>query len=196
MKVNLQPVLENEKIILYPLKESDFQQLYTAASDPEIWKQHPNPDRWKRPVLENFFTGAMKSGGAFKVVDKLKDRVIGSTRYYDYNAAAGSILIGYTFYAVEYWGKGVNPAVKSMMLDYIFQFVSTVQLHIGASNIRSQISIARLGAEKTGSQEVQYYGEAPKRNYVYQIRKEIWNNLAEIRGGVEGTKRVPGDPGA
>ena len=34
------------------------------------------------------------------------------------------------------------------MFDYIFQFVDSVDLHVGAMNIRSQIAVSRLGAKK------------------------------------------------
>lgn len=60
------------------------------------------------------------------------------------------------------------------MLDYVFQFVSKVYFHIGADNIRSQIAISRLGAEKITEQEVTYFGETPKLNFMYIISKEKW----------------------
>src|SRR5690606_26650 len=151
--INVQPILENEKTILYPLQEKDFELLYAVASDPEIWKQHPNKDRWKKEVFKTFFDGAMQSKGAFKIVEKATGKTIGSTRIYDYNEQENSIFIGYTFYAVAYWGKGINKLVKATMLDYIFQFVSKVYFHIGANNIRSQVAIERIGAEKISEQE-------------------------------------------
>jgi hypothetical protein len=36
MKFDIQKRLENEKVILHPLQEKDFEDLYTAASDPKI----------------------------------------------------------------------------------------------------------------------------------------------------------------
>lgn len=186
MDINIQPTLENEKIILYPLQEKDFELLYMVASDPKIWEQHPNKDRYKKEVFKTFFEGAIRSKGAFRIVDKITLLTIGSTRFYDLNEQESSLFIGYTFYAVEYWGKGVNRMVKAMMLDYIFQFVSKVNFHIGADNIRSQISIGRLGAEKIGEQEVTYYGEAPKLNFVYEISKDKWEN--KISNDNEDTK--------
>lgn len=174
MSSNIQPVLENESVILYPLQQKDYDDLFNAACDPKIWEQHPNKDRWKNEVFNTFFDGALQSKGAFNIVCKKTGQTIGSTRFYDYNKKDSSIFIGYTFYAVAYWGKGVNQLVKATMLDYIFQFVSKVNFHIGAGNIRSQIAIGRLGAEKTAEQEVTYFGEAPKLNYLYQISKSKW----------------------
>lgn len=177
MTFNIQPILENGQIALYPLLESDFEDMYLVASDPKIWEQHPNKDRWKKEVFRNFFDGAMQSKGAFKIVDKSNGKIIGSTRYYDYNSEENRILIGYTFYATSCWGKGINPMVKKLMLDYIFQFVSTVHFHIGAGNLRSQIAIGRLGAEKIGEEDVTYFRETPKLNFIYEITKERWQRL-------------------
>lgn len=172
--MNIQPALETEKVALYPLQQADYEALYSVASDPEIWAQHPNKDRWKTEVFQNFFEGAIQSKGAFKIIDKASAEILGSSRFYDYDEQDSSILIGYTFYAVKCWGSGINHAVKSLMLDYAFQFVSNVYFHIGASNIRSQIAIGRLGARKVSEQEVSYYGEAPKLNFVYEIKKADW----------------------
>lgn len=179
MEFNIQPILENEKVILYPLQEKDFELLYNAASDPKVWEQHPTKDRWKKEVFKTFFDGAMLSKGAFKIVDKATGNTIGSTRFYDYNEHDSSIFIGYTFYNVASWGKGYNPLVKATMLDYIFQFVSKVYFHIGDDNIRSQIAIGRLGAEKIAEQEVTYFGEAPRLNFVYEIGKQKWQKASE-----------------
>lgn len=179
MKFSIQPVLENEKVILSPLQDKDFEALYSAASNPKIWEQHPNKDRWKKDVFRVFFEGAMQSRGAFTIEDKTTGGVIGSTRMYDFNEQENSIFIGYTFYTTSYWGKGINRAVKTMMLDYLFQFVSMVYFHIGAENIRSQIAISRIGAEKIAEQEVTYFGEEPRLNFVYGINKEKWETLKE-----------------
>ena len=174
MQIHLQPTLQNEKAILYPLQESDFDALYAVAADPRIWEQHPNRNRWQEPIFRTFFEGAMQSGGAYKIVDKATEQVAGCTRFYDYNETDNSIHIGYTFYRTTYWGEGLNLSVKYVMLDYIFQFVEKVLFHIGANNLRSQIAIGRLGAVKTDEVDVAYFGEATKRNFVYAIKKEDW----------------------
>lgn len=170
----LQPILENAHIILCPITENDFEELYEVASDPLIWEQHPNKDRWKKEVFRFFFEGAIKSGGAFKILDKNTSQLIGSTRFYDFNEIDNSILIGYTFLSRKYWGKGINQMAKRMMLEYIFEFVIKVQFHIGADNLRSQIAIQRTGGKKIAEVEIEYYGEASKLNYVYVIHRVDW----------------------
>lgn len=139
----------------------------------------PTKTDGRKRFLRLFFEGAMLSKGAFTIIDKTTDATIGSTRFYDYNMQESSIFIGYTFYATAYWGTGINKIVKALMLDYIFQFVEKVHFHIGADNIRSQIAISRIGAVKIAEQEVRYFGEATKLNFVYEITKQDWRELSD-----------------
>ena len=172
--INIQPQLENDLVILEPLNQNDFENLYSAAADPKVWEQHPNKNRYKREVFQTFFDGAIQSKGAFKIIDKQTNQVIGSSRFYDFDDKDLSILVGYTFYATNSWGKGTNPSVKKLMFDYIFQFVDKIYLHVGANNIRSQIAVQRLGCTKIQEELVAYYGEEPKLNFVYEMTKETW----------------------
>lgn len=174
MIFSVQPNLENETALLLPLQETDFESLYTVASDEKVWEQHPNKDRYKKEVFQSFFEGAIKSQGAFKIISKPSGEIAGSTRFYDYNEEENSISIGYTFYGTKFWGKGLNPSVKNLMLSYIFQYVDKVVLQVGATNHRSQIAIGRLGAIKVNEQEVAYYGETSKLNFIYELTKKDW----------------------
>ena len=168
------PVLAVGPYLLVPLLPTDFEALYAVAADPEVWAQHPNKNRYERTVFQIFFDGAINSGGAFKIIDTHTDTIIGSTRIYDYNPENSTILIGYTFLAKAYWSKGANPMIKRMMLDFLFQYVDIVLLHVGVDNIRSQISIERIGATKTDCIKVAYIGEPERENFVYAFRKDNW----------------------
>src|SRR5690606_19801712 len=144
---------------------------------PNVWAQHPNKNRFEREVFQNFFKGAMESKGAFLILDKNSEEIAGSTRFYNYNERDNSILIGYTFYAVKFWGKGLNSSAKKLMLDYIFQFVDKVIFHVGAENFRSQKAMEKLGATKTGEIVIAYFGEPDRLNFQYEIKKENWKNI-------------------
>jgi RimJ/RimL family protein N-acetyltransferase len=172
VSVNLQPThLQNELVQLAPLTVADFEELFAVASDPLIWEQHPNPDRYQRPVFLNYFEGAIASKGAFLIKDAITGEAIGSSRFYDHKPDLKEIKIGYTFFSRACWGKPYNQHVKNLMLDYAFGFVDRVVFHVGASNFRSQKAMEKLGAVKIGEEEVAYFGEASRWNFVYEIRK-------------------------
>lgn len=174
MRFNLQPTLTNELIKISQLKEEHFDEIYAVASDPLIWEQHPNKNRYQLEVFKTFFKGAIESNGAVIISDAVTNEVIGCSRYYDFDDKNNSITIGYTFLSRNYWGKNYNHALKKLMFDYAFKFVDKVILHIGATNFRSQKSIEKIGAVKTGELEVAYYGEPVKTNFVYEVNKVDW----------------------
>lgn len=171
--ISLQPSLENETVQLVPLQESDFEKLYLVASDPEIWKQHPNKNRYQKDDFKVFFEGAMISQGAFLILEKQSGDIAGSTRYYGYDEDENSIFIGYTFYATRFWGK-LNAGVKTLMLNYIFKEVDLVKFHVGKDNFRSRKAMEKLGAKLMGEVPVAYFGEDTKVNVEYWIKKEDW----------------------
>lgn len=165
------PTLQDESVKLVPLKEEDFEILYKVANDPLIWEQHPNKNRWQRNVFQIFFKGAIESKGAYLIYDTKTNEPIGSTRFYDWDMEKSEVSIGYTFFARSHWGGKYNPAAKHLMMQYVFQFVNHVIFHIGAQNIRSQKAIEKLGAVKIAEEEIAYYGEDSKLNFIYSIRK-------------------------
>ena len=101
MNFSIQPTLENDIVSLVPLEKHDFEELFEVASDPKVWEQHPNKERYQREIFQNFFTGALESKGAFLIIDNETEEVLGSTRFYDFNEENKSILIGYTFYGTD-----------------------------------------------------------------------------------------------
>ncbi len=167
------PALQGAHIGLIPLVSTDFDVLFTLASDPLVWQQHPNPNRYKREEFEKFFAGALASQGAYKVVESATGAVIGCSRFYDYQPERCCVNIGYTFYGSAYWGSGYNPQAKALMLDYAFQFVATVEFHVGAGNKRSQIAMERLGAVKVAERPVTYHGELESLNFIYQLHTAV-----------------------
>jgi len=173
--MNLQPFnLSNEWVTLVPLQEQDFEVLYDVAKDPLIWEQHPNPDRYKRDVFQNYFKGAVESKGALLILNS-GSQVVGCTRFYDHFPEKNEIKIGYTFFARACWGKPFNQSTKILMLHHAFQYVDRVIFHVGANNIRSQKAMEKLGARKIGEELVAYYGEASRNNFVYQISNPTKN---------------------
>ncbi len=178
MNFDIQPTqLQNQLIKLAPLKETDFDELFLVAKDKLLWEQHPNKLRYQKLVFQNFFDGAIQSKGAFFIREATTNEPMGSSRFYDYNSSSNSILIGYTFIARKFWGKGYNKALKKLMIEYAFKFVDIIYFHIGATNLRSQKAMEKIGGIKIDQFEVTYFGEESKMNYIYVILKKDYKFL-------------------
>jgi RimJ/RimL family protein N-acetyltransferase len=158
-----QPILKGHLLELRPLQPGDYQQLYSVASDPLIWEQHPSNDRYKQGVFQDFFREALESGGALIAIDSKDRRVIGSSRFHAYDQQRSEIEIGWTFLARSHWGGHYNAEMKQLMLRHAFQFVTNVIFVIGPQNLRSQKAVEKIGAVRAGSR--------PDANVVYRIKQ-------------------------
>ncbi|SHI51022.1 GNAT family N-acetyltransferase [Flavobacterium haoranii] len=168
--MNLQPILSNEEIILIPLVNEDFEALYYIASDKLLWEQHPNNDRYKKEVFEDFFKKAIESKGAFTIYEKTTNKIVGSTRFYDLEQESKSVFIGFTFIDRKFWGSSLNGKVKKLMIDYAFQFVDRVKFHVGETNYRSQKAVEKLGALKIGTIQKE---NSEIVNWIYELKKTL-----------------------
>jgi N-acetyltransferase len=148
--VNLQPRLRSELLEVRPLRADDFDELFALASDPLVWEQHPDRDRWREEVFRRYFDEQLASGGGMAVVDRATGAVIGSSRYHDYDAARSEVEIGWTFLGRAYWGGATNGELKRLMLDHAFAAVDCVVFCIGHDNVRSQRAVEKLGAGRVG----------------------------------------------
>ncbi len=149
----------------------DWDDLFAVASDPLIWEQHPESDRYKEDVFKIFFREALESGGAFVIIDKKSQQIIGSTRFYGYDPEKSEIEIGWTFLARKYWGGRYNREMKRLMLTHAFQFVENVVFFVGENNIRSQKAMEKISATRNGIVKRVYGNHPPALNVKYAIKK-------------------------
>jgi N-acetyltransferase len=163
----LQPTLKSELLELRPLRADDFDALYAVASDPLIWEQHPNSDRYQADVFRKFFDEAMQSGGALVAIDRRDNRIIGSSRFHCYDLVRSEIEIGWTFLARSHWGGVYNGAMKRMMLDHAFKFVENVIFFIGSTNVRSQRALEKIGGVRAGA-KIDPQG---RESFIYRITR-------------------------
>jgi len=168
---DLQPNLKGELIELRSLMSNDWDDLFAVASDPLIWEQHPESDRYKEDVFKIFFREAMECGGAFVIIDRKSQQIIGSTRFYGYDSEKSEIEIGWTFLARKYWGGRYNREMKQLMLTHAFKFVESVVFFVGQNNIRSQKAVEKIGAIRNGIVKRTYGNHPPALNVKYVIRK-------------------------
>ena len=173
MPFDLQPNLKGELIELRPLTLEDWDDLFSVASDPLIWEQHPESDRYKEDVFKVFFREAMESGGAFVIIDRKNQQIIGSTRFHGYDPEKSEIEIGWTFLARNYWGGRYNRELKDLMLTHAFKFVENVVFLVGENNVRSQRATEKIGGIRSGMVEKVYGNRPPSLSVKYVIKKPL-----------------------
>jgi RimJ/RimL family protein N-acetyltransferase len=172
MSFDLQPNLKGKLLELKPLQAEHYNELYNIASDPLIWEQHPNNDRYKEEVFKEFFREALESGGALIAIDCRDNKIIGSSRFYGYDKEKNEIEIGWTFLARSHWGGAYNREMKQLMLRHAFRFVNNVVFLVGPKNLRSQKAVEKIGGVQIGKR----LDDTGKESIVYQINASTFSD--------------------
>ena len=173
--MDLQQTLEDELVILRPLRESDFAPLYEVAKDPLIWEQHPCHDRYRKDAYSEFFEESLKSKGALTIIEKSSNKIIGSTRFKPVKNVENAIEIGWSFLSRNFWGGKYNKSMKKLMIDYAFGSIEDVIFYIGKDNIRSQKAVEKIGGIKITEPHFKYLMNNNETDWTYRINKTDWN---------------------
>ncbi|NND06847.1 MAG: GNAT family N-acetyltransferase [Saprospiraceae bacterium] len=141
-------VLENERVLLRPLRTRDFEELLPfSLHEPDLWK-YSLLSADGTANLRHYIYGALqdktaKTAYPFIVFDKQKMSYAGSTRFYDYNPRHETIQLGYTWYGREIQGTGLNKHCKYLMLNYAFLQLGLERVEFRADNNNAR-SIAAM----------------------------------------------------
>ena len=143
------PVLETERLILRPWRDTDAEDLYAYAKDPEVgpragWRPHATLEDSRR-VIKDFLTG---SGLIWAIESKESGHVIGSVglHRHSYPGIDGDLMLGYSL-GQAYWGQGLVPEASRAVIAYAFRELPLKTLTVShfEGNERSQRVIAKLG---------------------------------------------------
>lgn len=116
-------IFETERLILRPWKETDAEELYKYASNPDVgpiagWPIHTSVEN-SREIIKN----VLSADGTFAVVLKETGLPVGSVGIM-YNAniptQEGECEIGY-WIGKPYWGQGLIPEVTNELIRYCFE---------------------------------------------------------------------------
>lgn len=181
--------LENERVLLIPFDNSRTQEMKKIIFDRGIWKFMGMSIKTEQD-FENYLANTLKDKKngicyPFLVIDKLNDRIAGSTRYGYLNTVSEKCEIGWTWLGTSFQGTGLNKACKFELLNFGFEKIGfrRIQFSADQENLRSQRAIEKLGAKKEGVFRNNYIAPSGEsRNDVYfSIIKEDWELLKQER---------------
>jgi RimJ/RimL family protein N-acetyltransferase len=149
-------VLQDGHVALEPLSLDHVAGLEAAAADGELWNLRvtyvPPPDAMQAYVETALAMQAAGDSLPFAVRDKRDGALVGSTRYYGFDAETPRLLIGHTWYARSRQRSPVNTACKLLLIGYAFERLgcAAVAWETDILNAVSQRAIERLGAHRDG----------------------------------------------
>jgi N-acetyltransferase len=182
------PVLEGARVRLEPMTTGHLARLEAVAFDDRIWRYTMS---WvKTPDdLRAWVEGALRleaAGTVMPWVTVLKDgnRVIGSTRFLDFDGANRTTELGSTWLTPEFQGSGVNVEAKLLQLTYAFEELklNRVALKTHHENLRSQAAMRKIGAMQEGIFRNHYVmPDGSQRHSVwFSIIREEWPQVRSL----------------
>ena len=141
-------VLENNNVLLRPLRMSDVENLIEfSLEEPELWT-YSLVSAAGRGNLVKYIELAESSRlqqkeYAFIVFDKTKNCFAGSTRFYDIQPQSQTLQLGYTWYGKDFQGTGLNKNCKYLLLQFAFEECGFERVEFRADN-SNQKSIAAM----------------------------------------------------
>ena len=138
-------IIETRRLILSAFKESDLDDFFEYASVEGVgekagWHHHQSKEKTKE-ILDIF----IKEDKVFALVDKEKNKVIGSLgvelygmekELSEFNNDQGR-EIGFVL-SKSYWGQGIMPEAVKAVIDYLFNELNLDFLTCGYYNFNSQ----------------------------------------------------------
>ncbi len=150
-------VLENERVLLRPLKESDYEFLLPfALNEPDTWKYSltsAHGEEGMRNYIGIALAGrASEKEYAFIVFDKKANAYAGCTRFYNISPAYSTLELGYTWYGEKFRGSGLNKHCKYLLLQFAFETMGCerVEFRADARNERSIAAMKSIGCVPEG----------------------------------------------
>jgi N-acetyltransferase len=153
----IEPVtLQGAYATLEPLCAEHLDGIRAAAADGELWHlwytSVPAPDlsaKWLATALDmREQSGAMP----FAVRNTANGDIVGSTRYFNVDAANRRLEIGHTWYAKRAQRTAINTECKLLLLTHAFETLNCIAVEFRTHwfNQASRAAIARLGAKQDG----------------------------------------------
>jgi N-acetyltransferase len=150
-------LLENEHVLLRPLREDDLEFLLPfAINEPELWTYSAvsaaGKDGMTEYIARSIRERELQREFPFIIFDKKSGACAGSSRFYDIQLPLSTTQLGYTWYGKKFQRTGLNRHCKLLMLGYAFEQwgMERVEFRADARNEKSILSMKNIGCTVEG----------------------------------------------
>jgi RimJ/RimL family protein N-acetyltransferase len=153
----LEPItLEGDFVRLEPMTLEHHGGLSEIGLDPEIWRYTTVMIRTleeMRSYMESALS-LQREGTTlpFVTIERSSGRIVGSTRFGNYDPANRRIEIGWTWIARPWQRTAINTEAKYLMLSHAFEKIRCVRVELKTDvlNTPSRKAMLRIGAKEEG----------------------------------------------
>jgi len=148
--------LYGKRIRLEPMRSEHLGALRVAGAFQELWKWTSTyahtPDSMREYVDAALAEAREGKAIPFVTVDRASGRIIGSTRFANFDHQNRRVEIGWTWITPEFQRTHVNTEAKFLMLCHAFEKWECVRVELKTDvlNDKSRNAMLRIGAREEG----------------------------------------------
>ena len=189
----LEPVvLDGTFVRLEPMTLEHHAGLSEVGLDPEIWRLTVvfirTPEEMRSYMESALELRRQGTSFPFVTIERSSGRIVGSTRFGNYDAANRRIEIGWTWLARAWQRTAINTEAKYLMLTHAFEKLRCVRVELKTDvlNTPSRKAMLRIGAKEEGvlrKHTLMWTGRYRDSIY-YSILDEEWPQVKEQLEGL------------
>jgi RimJ/RimL family protein N-acetyltransferase len=148
--------LEGQFVRLEPMSLGHHAGLSAVGLDPEIWRYTlgvvKTPEEMRAYMDDALKLQQSGTTLPFVTIERSSGRVVGSTRFGNYDPANRRIEIGWTWIAPPWQRTAINTEAKYLMLSHAFERLGCVRVELKTDvlNTPSRKAMLRIGAKEEG----------------------------------------------
>ena len=179
--------LENEHLLLRPVRPEDRAELRTIAIDPRIWRYFVVRIETEDDFDAFFDLGIADQEAGRRVVyyiaDKQTGTAAGSMSFGNIMERDGRLEIGWSWLGIDSQGKGINRWAKFLMMQHAFEQLGAerVEFKTDRLNVQARHALSNIGALEEGT--LRSFNPMPdgrRRDAVYySVLKAEWPQVKE-----------------
>jgi RimJ/RimL family protein N-acetyltransferase len=194
--------LENEHVLLRPVRPEDRESLRAIALDPEIWRYFVFLVRTDADFDAFFDAGLADQAAGTRVVmlitDKATNRAAGSMSFWNMSEKDARLEIGWSWLGHDFRGAGINRWAKFLMLRHAFEQMGAERVEFKTDRLNTQAcrGLRNIGAIEEGTlRSLNPMPGGRRRDAVYfSILRAEWPDVcAQL---LAGSKVLQADSGA
>lgn len=187
MAIDLNLVLESDRVLLRPLSLDDEEALQLIADDDSLWiyglHDLSQPGELNTYILKALADRDNETTAVWVIIDKKSGQVAGCTRLAEISWKDERGQIGWTWIGRDYQGSGLNKEMKFLILNYGFEVLGLNRIEFKADerNHQSRQALLSIGATREGilRQHMKIHNGYIRNTVFYSILRSEWDTIKE-----------------
>lgn len=186
--------LEDDNLLLRPVRTEDRKAIYDIAMDSHIWRYFVFRVQTDEE-FDTFFAAMLadlqaRSRVPYVVIAKASGRIAGSMSFGNFAEPDGRLEIGWSWLGRDFRGRGINRPTKRLLLRFAFENLGAQRVEFKTDVLNEQARAGLLGIGAVEEGVLRSYNPMPdgrRRDAIFfSVLGAEWLGVNRILGAASG----------